>query len=371
MSASKKIICPIYIPIDLHDVNSLSLSANTSFNGKLDELAITNHFIAIDNISVDEAPLIGLPFGVKVILTIIMALSLFIGSYFKSIMYMYVFRTNKSNRGWMHRPINVLTVASAIVHHVTHVAAGIWYILMLMMDSPLAEIFGPFSCHLIFLTTSYGVIYLSIGSLGTAIYRLFYIKHEYLVKYMIGEKNLLCLILLLCTTCAGITTTLWMIEDNGNRPGINMCTGLSVTQTQIMNEYERANGNKMSATKHTASAAIFLCIAAQTIEFCIYVWFFHRRYKNDNGNITKYLKQEDIRSRNSKNMITFLGQFYGFIVEYSFFIALFIFHQFAGDDAQLFRALLGMAKLGLDFGLLSTVEVFTSPGLRGFMRHGT
>jgi hypothetical protein len=160
-----------------------------------------------------------------------------------------------------------------------------------------------------------------------------------------------------------------MIEDNGDKPGINMCTGLSATQSQVMIEYEMSNGDQMSVTKYKERVAIFLCIAAQTMEFCIYVWFFYRRYKNDNGNITKFLKQEDIRKRNSKNMITFLGQFYGFVVEYSFLISLFILHHLAGEHAQHVRSLVGMAKVGLDFALLSAVEVLSSSGLRRFMRH--
>jgi hypothetical protein len=200
MSVFKKGGYPIYIPVDFHFFHSLSPSTNKTVNGITDKLVITNHFIAIDNISEDEALLIGLSFYVKVILTIVMALSLFVGSCFKCIMYMYVVRTNKTDRGWMHRPINALIVTSAIVHHVTHVVTGIWYILVLMMDAPLAEIFGPYSCHIMMLPAVYGMSYLSVGSLGTAIYRVLYIKYEYLVKDIIGEKTLLCLILLICTT---------------------------------------------------------------------------------------------------------------------------------------------------------------------------
>ena len=370
MSNFKNRHYPIYIPVDVHVFDSYSPLANKTGNGIKDTLVITNHFIAVDNIFEDEAPFIGLPFDIKITLTIIMAISLFIGSCFKCIMYMYVVRTNKTNRGWMHRPINVLTVTSAIVHHVTHVVSGIWYILVLTMDAPLAEIFGSYVCHIMMLPAVYGLSYLSIGSLGTAIYRVMYIKYEYLVKDTIGEKTLLWLILLLCTTFTGAITTIYMIEDNGDKPGINMCTGLSVTQSQVMIEYEMSNGDQTIVTKYRERVAIFLCIAAQTIEFGIYVWFFYRRYKNDNGNITKYLKQKDIRERNSKNMITFLGQFYGFVVEYSFLISMIILHHLAGENAQHFRAFLTIAKIGLDFALLSSVEVFSSSGLRRFMRHG-
>ena len=103
------------------------------------------------------------------------------------------------------------------------------------------------------------------------------------------------------------------------------------------------------------------------IEFTIYLWFFHHRYRNDSGNIAKLMKQEDVQKRNAKNAGTFLGQFYGFIVEYSFLVSILTIHIFYADEEfQHIRVLVVMAKF-MDFGLLSAVEVYSSPGLRSFM----
>ena len=328
---------------------------------------IDQHSIAILEKYQNNAPLLALPLSAKVTLSTIMTISLLIGSYFKSIMYMFVFKTNKYHRGWMHRPINVLTVTSAIIHHVTHVAAGIWYILVLLMDNPLVETFGVHSCQVMMGIAVYGLIYLSIGSLGIAIYRVFYIKHEHLVKYIIGEKNFLLIFLTLSTTFTLLLSGLYMAEDNGDKSGINMCTGMSISQNLALIKYKERNGEKTMVIKYGDRISIIICLAAQMIEFCIYIWFFRFRYKNDNENMSKYLKQENIRARNQKNVSTFLGQFYGFIAGYSFLLSALVIDYFTDENSQHLRAVGAMAKF-IDFGLLSAVEFFSSPGLRSFMK---
>ena len=138
--------------------------------------------ILISQISQDEAPLVDLPFNIKLTLSILMTLSLLVGTLFKSIMYSYVFTTSKKNRGgWMSRPINVLTVTSAIIHHVTHVPLGVWYVVNLMTETSVGNTVGFQYCQLMDVIGVYGIIYLSVGSLGIAIYRVLYIKLEYWV----------------------------------------------------------------------------------------------------------------------------------------------------------------------------------------------
>ena len=112
---------------------------------------------------------------------------------------------------------------------------------------------------------------------------------------------------------------------------------------------------------------LVFCLAVQTLEFSIYIWFFCIRYKNDNGNIALLIKQEEIHKRNLKNVVTFLGQFYSFVIEYSFLTYLLILGSFADGDTQSYRALVSMMKFA-DFCLLSCVEVLSSPQLRSFMK---
>ena len=82
----------------------------------------------------------------------------------------------------------------------------------------------------------------------------------------------------------------------------------------------------------------------------------------------KYLLTHDtIQARNTKNIGTFLGQFYGFVMEYAFLILVFLLIHFADENTHHVKALANIAKLA-DFGLLSAVEVYSSPGLRAFMK---
>lgn len=326
-----------------------------------DENLTWNRLLIIKDKSDDKAPLINLSSNVKVPLAIVMAISLLIGTFFKCIMYLYVSTLNKK------RPINTLIVTSAIIHHTTHLIVGTWYILVLLNDIPLGNLYGTDSCHVMMSIAVFGLVYLNTGSLGISVYRVLYIKHESLVKYIIGENVLLMIVLSFSLFLTALATQLYMAEDTGQKTGINMCTGLSVTQALIYIDYNISRGESLETTMYKERITIVFCLAVQTIELSIYVWFFHTRYKNDNGNITMLMSQEDTHQRNLKNIGTFLGQFYAFVVEYSFLISLLIFGIFANADTQNYRALLVVLKFA-DFGLLSCVEVLSSPQLRIFMK---
>ena len=323
--------------------------------------------IFVDQISKEEPPLKDLSFISKLSLITGMVISLTVGSYFKNIMYTYVFTTNKTNRGWMHRPINVLTITSAIIHHVTHVSCGVWYILILMTETPLGDLMGVYSCRIIDVVGVYGLVHLVVGSFGISVYRILYIHHDNWVKYVIGEKVLLALIVSLGTFASGQLVGMYMIESNSQRTQLNMCRGLSVTQTQIIMEYDMTRGNEILLTNFLRSTTISICIALRTIEFGIYVWVFWLRYSNDNGKIRDMLPQGVIHDRNIKNITTFSSQFYVFIVEYIFYISVLILTFHADEKTHHYKTLVGMVKF-MDFGLLSFVEVFSSPGLRSFMK---
>ena len=98
--------------------------------------------LIISDISNQEIPLVSLSLSIKRILTMAMVTSLIIGSYYKYIMYSYVWTTNRKNCGWMHRPINILIVSSAAVHHFTHLWMGLSYAMILTMEKSIADAKG-------------------------------------------------------------------------------------------------------------------------------------------------------------------------------------------------------------------------------------
>ena len=122
------------------------------------------------------------------------------------------------------------------------------------------------------------------------------------------------------------------------------------------------------STKVFQKTVVAIFLALQTTEFTIYIWFFFYRYKHDNGNIAKLLSQETVEERNVKNVTTFVGQMYTYLVECAFLVANIVFIQFGSQYHVDIMAIIVFLKV-FSFGVLSVVEVITSPGLRKSMKY--
>ena len=120
-------------------------------------------YINQESIVEDEAPLFDLPFGIKFPFATLMFISLSIGSYFKFILYRFIYTSKKDS---LHRPINVLTLTSAIIHHVTHISSGIWYALVCIMNTPLGNYVGDDVCWIMMLIGVYGIFIFLLGTLA-------------------------------------------------------------------------------------------------------------------------------------------------------------------------------------------------------------
>ena len=354
-----------YIPI--HVSNHVNNHLKNNYNRNDYSKTYDDIIIVSEMLDVRPALELGMEFYNKVIISVAIFLSLFIGSYFKGIMYRYVFTSNKNNRGWMHRPINVLIISSAIIHHIANVSIGLWYVASMMSDLPFGQTVGPQYCEIMDVVSKYGISYLSVGSLGISVYRVLYIKHQQWVKFVIGEGRLLCIVLSLSITICGIIVFLYKLEMSSRRIQLNACNGVSLTYVQILIDYGLASGKQMINTTYLRKGSLAFLVGIQTIELIIYIWFFYIRFKNDNGNIKKVLTVEAVRERNIKNVSTFLGQFYSFLTEYAFLFTALIITCFVDDKTYYLKAYAGLAKI-INFALLSAVEVFSSPSLRSFMR---
>ena len=96
----------------------------------------------------------------------------------------------------------------------------------------------------------YGLVYLSVGSLGISVYRLLYIKQELFVKYIIGENVLLILVLSFSLVLTGVATEFYMAQETGEKTGINMCTGLSANQARLFIEYKMSQDEIWNTTMY-------------------------------------------------------------------------------------------------------------------------
>ena len=254
-----------------------------------------------------------------------------------------------------------------LIHHITNIWMCIWIVVEMMTETSASDAIGPYICQVNQLIGLYGIFYLTVGSLGISVYRAFYIKHENVVKYVIGEKLLLFIILFLSLTVCGVLVTVYSLEINSHRFYLNMCRGISGTHAQVLIDYEVSRRYQLLETEYLQTIVVSILLTMQCTELGIYVWFFHHRYTNDNGSIKKVLTEDVIRARNIKNVGTFLGQFYGFVFEYAYIISFLFILYFAGEQKNNFKAVLIIAKI-INFGLLSAVDVLSSPVLRGYLK---
>ena len=166
-----------------------------------------------------------------------LAISLLLGSYFKCVYYRGMFKEK-----FFDRPINILLLLGAVIHHSTHLFAGINLIVTISFDVSLGETMGIMYCQLELWIGTFGLAYLSIGSLGIALYRVLYLKYDHWTKYVVGEKLLLGIIViggLMITACLA---TLFMIETSSKRVIINGCIGQSQLAQSIHIEVKKRQG---------------------------------------------------------------------------------------------------------------------------------
>ena len=357
----------LFIPIHLPAIGCLPFEGNTSMTTGEDCLGHANDLLTISSLSRDEPPLTSLPFNIKISLVMALMASLLFGSFFKYIMYSYIFEKNDKNDGWRQRPITVLIYSRTIIHHLSHIWMWSWFTASMLGETPVADYIGKGNCKILQVTNVFRYSYWTIGSLGISVYRVLYIRHEHWVKYGIGQRFLLFIVLSLSLGLSLLLSILYGLEINDHTIVLNMCQNISATHAQILIDYGLSRGEPLYTKTYIQEIILLIVIFMQVSELGLYIWFFRYRYKNDNGNIKKLLTEDVVRARNIKNVTTFLGQFYGFITKNAFTIAILVIHVFAGEKTVDFKAFASLLMF-MDFGLLSAVEILSSPSLRAHLK---
>ena len=112
-------------------------------------------------------------------------ISFLIGSYFRWIMYQYMFEQYKEKE---FTPVSKLSLVVALVQHLQQVVAEITITLVVWHDGSLDHLSGGWwYCHFIIYFNIFAVSYSCFGSLGVAVYRILLIKHSYWLKYVVGD----------------------------------------------------------------------------------------------------------------------------------------------------------------------------------------
>ena len=112
---------------------------------------------------------------------------------------------------------------------------------------------------------------------------------------------------------------------------------------------------------------ILLSLICVVTELACYILFFRQVYYHNKGMLSRNIPtQGEVKRRRRVNAITFLGQFYGFIVECVLYFGVMFTLQESSDIT--YRA--GIVLIfWLEFGVVSVVEVITSKNLRNFLPH--
>ena len=304
----------------------------------------------------------------KITISFGLGMSLLVGSYFKSAIYVYMYEKRKN---LTERPINVLLLVQAIVQHLISSLMIIFLVVGLNSNAAISEHLGGEDwCNIEFHAGNYGFSYRVVGGLGIACYRLLCLFASDWVKYKIGSNILLCSILSLSFT---LPTGLILGFATGNGPasrkqaGWNLCIGKSEELRNVLHEYSILRGTTTPEAEHIPMIMISISLLFVMAELVCYVVFFGHYYLHDKEMLEKkILKADVIKRRNQKNAITFLGQFWTFMTECIMLILIFISLNEQSDISYRVFAIIGF---WIEFGLVSVVEVCASVSLVNYLPH--
>ena len=332
----------------------------------------------LDAHSINIVPVLKLDKYIQWIILGFCWLFLLIGTYFRSLLYFFLYGSYKAKD---NKPIDKLILVVTLIQHFNIILYVIRITLLFSYDAKLHETVGEWYCTITTFIYTFDMHYSYIGSLGLSLFRILYIKCNVWVKYRVGEKKFLYMILFGGLGLAAIFVTVTSIHDYRKIQDENcMAVDRMMILGQFLDEYEQSRGSVTNFSNWiTRNRIIFLSLMAMTlVEITLYCVYFHHIYRNDNkASLKILLGSAVIRRRNRKNAITFFGQFCSFVFEFS--ISLFGIIAFVVLDSNYFdqvtvtspifimRILFFNLKVA-SFTAISLVEVLTSNNLRSTIK---
>ena len=290
-------------------------------------------------------------------------LCILIISYFRYILYRYVYGQYKLKE---LKPIDILILLRALADHVATLCLVVYGTLIFFNDTSLQYIPGGTSyCSVLIYTLEFARSYSFIGNLILSIYRILLIKGYESVTLHISIKNRFRLLLIL-----GISLALLCVVSKASNDyeQLRRDTCHLVLRNQILlvlDEYEQTIGG-LSILSYWQSMQLldkYGRICTKIAELIIYIIFFHHIFKNDNSpGLRRLLAPNIIKHRNRTNAITFFGQFCSFVFELSWTVVYIIstFLAYRSRRLLVFRFAIRM----LASTCMPIIEVITSNTLR-------
>ena len=292
---------------------------------------------------------------------------LFVGTYFRYLLYSFLFDSYKSKES---KPIDTLILVISVVQHINIVLFVTRLTLILLNDTNLDQIGAQAFCIASGLIYQFDVCYSCIGSLGISLFRILYIKHDVWLKYGFGEKKYMCTTLLVGLSLATIFVTSFNINDYSQIQRDTCMTAPQIrTIIQWLEEYKESKGDDSFAEfwNSVAQVVVLILLTMTLAEIATYCMYFYTIYKHDNSEtLARLLEPAVIRKRNKRNAITFFGQFCSFVFDIIINISLIIALANFGKGSGVWSVIYIMKTAG--FSAMSIVEVLTSSKLRSRMK---
>ena len=289
---------------------------------------------------------------------------------FRSIIYKYIYKQYKSKQ---LNEIHILTLIICLVQHLELVGALFFNTLIIIFGNDFSNVIMSGYCTYLgiwFKTVHCMWAYSIVGSLGIAVYRIMLIRYDMLVKYAIGTKRLMGIILLSEFVLALFLVRMMSTFNPFSNPLMPSCVfNLDMNIMDLLDTYRQSLGYDANFDRSTLveQTAVTLVLALELIELVIYVVFFRHIYKHDNDEkIKKLLGVDEVKRRNIRNGLSFFSLFCSFFIKIVFFILLLVFVNFTTSESK--YVILAVRFLR-PFSLvtMAIIEVSTSSQLKAMM----
>ena len=273
-------------------------------------------------------------------------------------------------KGIKDRPIDLLLLLQAVIQHIICLLMVCTYTIGLSFDITYSQHLGEAWCNVPWYGVSYGLAYRNVGGLGIATMRLLYIFCGNWMKEKFGTKRMLCVISTASLICSALMTIGFGI---GNGPSSrkqltwNFCVGKSENFREIWHGYSVIRGNVIFQHELIPKLALLISIVCVAAELVCYLAIFGHLYLHNKKMMKKKIMETGVlERRQQKNAITFLGQFWTFVVECIFY---FLVVYSMNKKSHFIYRLLAIIGIWVEFGFYSIVEVMTSQNLRQYLPH--
>ena len=287
-------------------------------------------------------------------------------TYFRCIVYCFILKQYKQKN---ITEVNILTIIVCLAQHLEIIGNSFHEAIMIAIGDDWPNSIQPLYCFININMNMFYWYYSVVGSLGIAVYRILLIKYDFLVRYKIGKRTIMWIILMGEFVLMAFFIGTRSIFNPFRNPLMPMCMYQTTKSiVQILDDYQMSLGylSLLDSYILLGISAGSLCLILEVVEIVTYVLFFHHMYKHDNNErLKKLLGADEIKRRNSRNAMSFFSAFCSFVVETASIVMLMFFLKFSAPESGLLVFAILLRKFNLT--AMAIIEVVTSYQLKSMI----